>query len=45
MEHLLLRSKCSIFHDIFKTIEMWKIFLENIWKFESFIETDAMFWI
>ena len=43
MEHLLLRSKCSIFHNIFKTIEMQKLFLENIWKFELFIENDAMF--
>ena len=43
MEHLLLRSKCSIFLNIFKTIKMLKYFSENIWKFELFIENDAMF--
>ena len=43
MEHLLLRSKCPIFHDISKTFEMEKLFSENIWKFELFIENDAMF--
>ena len=44
MEHVLLRSKCSIFHSIFKTIEKEKkYFFDNIWKFELFIENDAMF--
>ena len=44
MEHLLMRSKCSIFHDIFKTIAMWKIFFgKYLKKFELFIESDAMF--
>ena len=32
MEHLLLRSKCSIFHNIFKTIEMYKLFFGKYLK-------------
>ena len=43
MEHLLLRSKCSILPNIFKTIEIKKKLGENIWKSELFIESDAMF--
>ena len=43
MEHFLLRSKCSIFHNIFQTIEISKLILENIWKFELFIESDTVF--
>ena len=42
-KHLLLRSKCSIFHNIFKNYWNFKKKLENIWKFELFIENDAMF--
>ena len=38
-----LRSKCSIFNNIFKTLKRKKDSLENIWKFELFIENDAMF--
>ena len=52
MEHLLLRSKWSIFHYILKTNEMIVVvffFLggggrgRNIRNFELFIENDAMF--
>ena len=43
MDHLLLRSACSILHDVFKGIHEGKKMLDKCHKFKFFIENDFYF--